>query len=189
MKIIKSRIFKILVSLFIIGFFLGIISNIILDDNNTIINYFSLIENNNFNHFSSLISSITSNYKYAIILWTSGIIFFLSFIVPILIIFRGISVGFTIFSIICSFKIKGVLYSLILLFPSIIINEFIFILLGYYACNFSIKCFNAIKNNKLINIKSFTKNYFIIFIFCLVLLLISSLIEIYITSNILKFVI
>ena len=89
MKIIKSRIFKILVSLFIIGFFLGIISNIILDDNNTIINYFSLIENNNFNHFSSLISSITSNYKYAIILWTSGIIFFLSFIVPILIIFKG----------------------------------------------------------------------------------------------------
>jgi len=189
MKIIKSRIFKILIALFIVGFFLGIISNLLMNDNNSIINYFSLIEQNKFNYFSSLINSIFTNYKYALIIWISGIVFFLSFIIPFIIVFRGISVGFTICGIICSFKLKGLLYALIFLIPSILINELVYLFLSYYSINFSLKVFNAIKNNKLINIKSFSKNYLYIFLIFLGILLMSSLFEIYITSNIIKFVI
>ena len=103
MKIIKSRLFKILVILFIFGFILGIISFYISKYNSFIIDYFNMIENNNYNHFEYLISTLISNYKYAFIIWIFGIIFFLSVITPFIIIFRGISVGFTIFSIILTF--------------------------------------------------------------------------------------
>ena len=190
MKIINSRLFRVLVSLFFIGILLGIISFIIGDkDTNYIINYFSLIKSNNFNYLTSLISSIYSNYKYAFIILFCSITLLLSFIIPIIIIFRGISAGFTIISIIYTYKVKGLLLSLIIMFPVLIINELLFILFSYYSINFSFRLYNAIKNNKNINVKDFSKNYILIFLILLVLLIISSLFEIFISSNLIKFVI
>ena len=188
MKIIKSKVFKLLVVFFIVGFFLGIITNIIYSDNSKIIDYFNLLKNDNPNYFNGLIISISNNYKYAFIIWIFGIIFFLSFLVQFIIVFRGISVGFTLSSIILTFKLKGLIIALIMMIPVMIINEIIFILLSYYSVHFSIKSFKAIKYNKYINIKSFTKNYFYIFLILISILFISSLFEIYITSNIIKFV-
>ena len=190
MKIIKNKLFKVLIVLFILGFVLGIISYLLLDvENNSIINYFSLLKDNKFNYFNGFINSIKYNYKYAFLLWIFGICLFLSFIIPFIIIYRGISVGFTLFSIIYTFKLKGLIMALILVFPVILVNELIFILLSYYAIKFSYREFNIIKNNKSINLKSFIKNYFIIFIIFLGVLLLNSIFEIYISSNIIKFVI
>lgn len=189
MKIIKSRLFKILIVLFIFGFCLGIISSFISKDNSSIINYFTTLENEKYNYLNGLILSFFYNLKYSFIIWILGIIFCLSFITPIIIIFRGISVGFTIFSIIIEFKIKGFILSLIMLFPVMIINELVFLLLSYYSIRFSIKCFNSFKNNSLINIKTFTKNYIYIFLILTLVLFISSIFETFITSNIVKFMI
>ena len=190
MKIIKSRIFKILVSLFIVGILLGIISYILIGtNNNSIINYFSLINNGNFDYLSSLINSLSYNIKYAFIIWSVGIICFLTFLVPIIIIFRGISLGFMITSIIVNFGIKGIILSLIIIFPCILINELIYMLLSYYSINFSLKSINAIRYNKSINLRSFVKNYLYIFIIFLFVLILSSLFEIYISSNLIKFVV
>ena len=111
-----------------------------------------------------------------------------SFIIPFIILYRGISLGLTLFSIIVIFKTKGLLISFILLFPTVLLNELIFLLLSYYAINFSLKVYRSIKNNKMINIKSFSRNYFYIFLISLGLLLLSSIFEIYITSNIIKYV-
>ena len=189
MKIFNSRLFKVLIVLFIFGFLLGIVSFIVIKDNSGIINYFESLKNNDYISFSSFISLLISNYKYAFIIWILGILFFLSIITPFIIIFRGILVGFTISSIIYSFHIKGLLYAFIMLFPCTIINELVFILLSFYSINFSFKLFNIFKNNKFINIRSFTKNYFYIFLILLVTLLLSSLFETYITSNIIRFMI
>ena len=133
MKIIKSRIFKILVILFIVGILLGVISYLLLGSNNSsIINYFSLINNGKFDYFNSLINSIIYNYKYAFIIWMIGIIFFLGVLIPIIIVFRGISLGFMVTCIIYTFGLKGVLIALIMLFPCVLVNEFIYLLLSYY---------------------------------------------------------
>ena len=75
------------------------------------------------------------------------------------------------------------------MFPVLIINELLFILFSYYSINFSFRLYNAIKNNKNINVKDFSKNYILIFLILLVLLIISSLFEIFISSNLIKFVI
>ncbi len=189
MKIIKSRIFKILIALFIFGIVLGIISFIISKDNSSLYNYFTILKEGNFNYLNGLISSISYNYKYAFFIWIIGIVFFISFISLFIIVFRGICLGFSICSIFYTFKIKGLLYSLILLFPCTIVNEIVYLLLSFYSINFSIKVFNAIKKNKFINIRSFTKNYLYILLIFLTVLFISSLFEVYISSNILKNVI
>lgn len=191
MKIINSKIFKILVVTLVIGFIIGIISFIFMDKTSlqsSIINYINLIKNNSYNYSNGLISSIISNIKYSSIIWISGIIFFCSLIIPLIIIYRGISLSLTISTIIYTYKLKGMLYTLIIVFPTIL-NEIIFLFLSYYSINFSIKCFNTIKNNKDINLRSFIKNYFYIFLILSLLLIISSIIEIYLCSNIIKYVV
>lgn len=191
MKIINSKIFKILVVTLVIGFIIGIISFIFMDKSSlqsSIINYINLIKNDNYNYSNGLISSIISNIKYSSIIWISGIIFFCSLIIPLIIIYRGISLSLTISTIIYTYKLKGMLYALIIVFPTIL-NEIIFLFLSYYSINFSIKCFNTIKNNKDINLRSFIKNYFYIFLILSLLLIISSIIEIYLCSNIIKYVV
>ena len=191
MKIINSKIFKILVVTLVIGFIIGIISFIFMDKTSlqsSIINYINLIKNDSYNYSNGLISSIISNIKYSSIIWISGIIFFCSLIIPLIIIYRGISLSLTISTIIYTYKLKGTLYALIMVFPTIL-NEIIFLFLSYYSINFSIKCYNTIKNNKDINLRLFIKNYFYIFLILSLLLIISSIIEIYLCSNIIKYVV
>lgn len=191
MKIINSKIFKILVVTLVIGFIIGIISFIFMDKSSlqsSIINYINLIKNDNYNYSNGLISSIISNIKYSSIVWISGIIFFCSLIIPLIIIYRGISLSLTISTIIYTYKLKGTLYALIIVFPTML-NEIIFLFLSYYSINFSIKCYNTIKNNKDINLRLFIKNYFYIFLILSLLLIISSIIEIYLCSNIIKYVV
>ena len=191
MKIINSKIFKILVVTLVIGFIIGIISFIFMDKSSlqsSIINYINLIKNDNYNYSNGLISSIISNIKYSSILWISGIIFFCSLIIPLIIIYIGISLSLTISTIIYTYKLKGTLYALIMVFPTIL-NEIIFLFLSYYSINFSIKCYNTIKNNKDINLRLFIKNYFYIFLILSLLLIISSIIEIYLCSNSIKYVV
>lgn len=192
MKIIKSRIFKVLILLFILGLLFGVISFIFMDKTsleNYTLNYVDLISKNNFDYIKGLINTLISNYKYLSILWIFGIIFFLFPLVPLIIIYRGISIGLMISSIIYSFKLKGFLYALIILFPAKIINELIYIIMSYYSISFSLKIYSAIKTNKSINITSFSKNYFYILLIFIVALTLTSIFEVYLSTNIIKLVI
>ena len=189
MKIINSKIFKGLVLLYVLGFLIGVITFFILSNKDSnIINYFNLIKSSDYNYLNGLFNSIIYNLKFEFFIWICGLLFIFSPIIPFILIFRGISLAFTLITIIYTFKIKGLILSLILLFPCTIINEAIYLFTSYYALNFSIKTFNIIKNNKTINLKHYIKNYLYQFLIFIIVLLLSSLIEIYITSNIFKFV-
>lgn len=191
MKIIKTKIFRVLIVSFIFGIILGIISFILSDKkiiSTDIINYINLVENGKFNYSLGLINSIFSNLKFSFFIWIFGILFILSFLCIILIIFKGISLGFVFSSIIYVYKLKGALYAFVLSLNAIF-NIFIFIFLSYYSIRFSIKSFNAWRNNRQINYKSFFINYTYIYIILLFILILSSLFEIYISSNIIKFVV
>lgn len=195
MKIIKTKLFKSLLVSFFIGIFIGIICFILLSSNEKIslsddlTNYINLIQEGNFKYFPSLIKSFISSYKYLVLIWIFGIVFFCSLLIPFIIVYRGILLGFTISSIIYVFHIKGILYTLIMLIPSTIIIEFILILISYYSITFATKSFNAIKKDKTINLRHFIKNYFYIFLILSLVTLLSSVYEIYIGSNIIKFVV
>ena len=191
MKIIKSRIFKALFILVMISILLGIISLIIINKTDTktdLINYVTLIKNGKFNYTSALLNTISSNFIYSFLIWMFGIIFIFGFISCGLIVYKGISLGFMLSSIIYTFKIKGALYGLILGAPSIF-NIFVYIVLTYYSVNFAIKSFNAFRNNRMINYKNFFINYVYIYLILFFVLVLSSFFETYITSNLLKFVV
>ena len=195
MKIIKTKVFKILLILFGIGFVFGIVSFFITDkvDKSTIevnlINYINNIKNNDLNYSNAIINTIVQNLKYTSIIWMCGIIFIFVIIVPLLIIFKGILISFTILNIISVFNIKGVLYAIIILFPCTIINLLVILFMSYYSIHFSLKCYKAIKHNKYINLKDFIKNYSLIYIVLCFISVINSFIEIYFISNVLKFVV
>ena len=188
MKIINSKIFKILVALFILGFVVGIISFYIIGTkSNNIISYFESIKNDKFNYLYGLLNSIKYNYKTLFIIWICGLLLIFVFIIPLLECFRGFSAGFTITLIIYTYRLKGLILALIILFP-IIINEIVYLFQSYYSIKLSIRTYNVLKKNKMINLKHYIKNYSIQTLIFFLVLTLSSLIEIYITSNIIKFV-
>ena len=191
MKIFKYKIFKILILVVLLGILLGIISFIMIDKSiikNDLINYINLIKNGNYNYLEGLTNSLTSNISFSFFIWLFGIVFIFSFINIILIIYKGISLGFMLSSIIYVFKAKGLILGLILSLNSIL-NIIVYIVLCYYSINFAIKSYNAFKNNKLVNFKSFYIRYIYIYLILLGVLILNSLLEIYVSSNIIKFVV
>ena len=58
--------------------------------------------------------------------------------------------------------------------------------MSYYSISFSLKIYNAIKTNKSINITSFSKNYFYILLIFIVALTLTSIFEVYLSTNIIK---
>ncbi len=191
MKIIKSRIFKALFLSILVGIILGIISFIIVekkDIKTDLINYINLIKNVKFNYFNSLVNSLSSNLIYSFFIWIFGIIFILFFISLLIIIYKSISLGFMISGVVYTFKAKGVLYALILGLNSMI-NILIYAFLCYYSINFAIKTFNAFRNNRQISFKSFFINYIYIYLIIAGFLILSSFFEIYISSNLIRFVV
>ena len=116
MNIIKSKIFRLLVLLYIIGVILGIVSyficNIsILDD--SVISYFGLFEGD-FNYIDSLINSFCFSFKNSFFLFIVGLLIIGVFIIPLFIIFKGICNSLLIISIIRCFHMKGVILCFIL---------------------------------------------------------------------------
>lgn len=194
MKIFKSRLFKAIIIIFIVGLLCGFIGFILLSNNykselsDSLNNYILLINNSKYNYINTLIKSLSNNYKYSALLLLFGSSFIFAILVPLFIYFKGILLGFNIFSIIYTFKLKGLLYALILLFPEVL-ELIIFILISYYSINLGFKIFNAYKNNKNVNFKSFFKNYLYIFLVLNTLFIITSLFETYISSNIIKFIV
>ena len=165
------------------------ISFLLLNKNgNYIFNYFEVIKNNNINYSLSLLNIVYYNFKYNIIMWLCGLVFIFSFIIPLVIAYKGISLGYTFLYLLYIFKIKGILIALIMLFPCLIINCFVSILIAFYSANFAFKTYNIFTKEKLVNLKTYIKNYVLQLIILLMVLLLSSLFETYITSNILKYV-
>lgn len=194
MKIINNKIFKTLVILFVFGCLLGIISFIFCSSDvkynitNNAKEYVGLLDTSKINYAETMFLSFKYSASYGLYIFILGILFVFSFIIPLLIIFKGILFSFSVFSIIYVFNIKGVLYALILMFPYVI-NMILYLLLSYYSINLSIRLYKVFKNDKLINIRTFFKKYLYIYLIFNLFLLISSLIETFISSNILKFVV
>ena len=195
MKIIKTKLFKLLVCIFCIGILLGIISFILTNSSNKLIikeNMITFIENiesNNINYFSSIFKNISSNLKIMFIIWIFGLLCFTSLFIPFIILYKSIKLSFELVSLIYSYKIKGLFLSLFYLFPFSILYIFLYILISYYSIYQAIKCFRILKANKTINLKAFIKNYILIFIILSSLVVVLSILEIYFLSFITKFVV
>ena len=100
---------------------------------------------------------------------------------------KSFVIGFSISSFILIYKYKGILASLVYVFPSQLINILIILILGVYTLLFSKYLFKLIFfKDKSVNFGKFFKKYTLVLGICLILSLISSLAEGYLVPSLLK---
>lgn len=194
MKIIKTKIFKMLFYGFLIGIILGIISFFILNKSDKFIvkdNIISLIDNiklGSIKYPNTIFLHVSNNLKVISIIWILGLLCLASFIVPFIVVYKGIILSFDVIGIIYAYGFKGFILSLLYVFPSAIIN-ILLLFVSYYAINQSIRTYKLLKSEKMISLKKYIKNYVLIYLILSLLLIILSILEIFFISFIVKLVV
>lgn len=154
-----------------------------------ITNFMSNINDNGISIVQALKNSLSINFTYVFLIWILGMsivgIVFNIFLVYI----KGFVIGFSISSLIYVYGIKGILASLIYIFPHQILNILIIIVIGIYSIMFTINLYKVILGNKNTGIKSFLKKYLYILVIAVVISLISSLSEVLLTPALFKLII
>ena len=150
--------------------------------------FFKNIDSNVINNGQALKNSLIINYIFVLVIWglglsIIGIVFniFLTYI-------KGFVVGFSISSIILSYGYKGILASLLYVFPSQLFNVLVVCVLTIYSIMFSKNLLGIIVSKKNHN-RLMLKRYVIILLFCVIISFLSSCCEIYLFPNLLRIII
>ncbi len=191
---INKNLFVFLLVIVIVGLISGSIFETILgdEDKKLVLDYlnsfFSGVKDGKLNYQTSIINTIIFTVGFALIIWLLGISVIGFFIILFMLFMKAFILGFSISGIIATLGIKGLLLSLIYAFPHHIINILIFMILSAYALIISFKLIQSVTSKKPLNLKNFMNRYLIILIFSVVILIMTSLYEVYIVPKILSFV-
>ena len=187
-----NKLLLILLISTIISFILGCLFISIVDNNGrslikeSINSYFDGIFDGKTNYINGLYTILPRNIFTNIIIWLVGISIVGIIIVSCLLLFKSFLVGFSLSSIIYTYGFKGILISIIYMISEVI-NLFIIFLLTYYSISFSILLFNYLFRKKEYNRRIIMKRYIKIFIICLGITILNSLISIFLIPNLLRF--
>ena len=178
----KKYIF--LLTIAIIGIVMGIIfSNILSNDDEKLVvdkitTYFENIKNGmQINYFETFMNSIKDNVITLLLIWVFGISIIGLLLNIFILFFKSFALGFSIGCIINIYLYRGIILSVIYVFPYYIFNIIIILLLIYYANNLSIKLFKLLFMKKDVKFPDIIKRYFKILGIGLGGFVISSLIE------------
>lgn len=180
--------YLIISTVFIVGIIIGIIFINKTSQINEITEYIdsvvdSIKTNKNINEIFLLKSSIKKNVIWAILLWLMGSTVIGMLVVYIIIAFRGFSLGYTLSAIIATLKLgKGCLF----IFTSMFIQYIIYIPSILALAVSGMKFYNSIINNRQReNIKLEILRHTIFSFFMMLLLILSSFIEVFISTKLL----
>ncbi len=138
---------------------------------------FDTINNHRINYFSTFINSISSYMLSLIGIYLLGI----SIIgMPLIILFlyiKGFVFGFSVYSIINIYHLKGVPLVLSYLFPSHFLLLIVWLLLGYHSISFSIRIFRYLFLKENIPLNKYFKKLNKVLLINLVLTLVCALLE------------
>lgn len=189
----KKILFSFIV-LFLIGLAFGILFIFFINDidktltKKELIEYFSVIKDNS-SYTKGLINSLKNNLLYITLIWSIGLIPFLFIINYFIVFYKGFLIGFVFSSIIMIYRIKGIIISLLFLFPHEYINVFLIITLCVISLKFSRKMYQKIKSNNMYDYNKCYKEYLKTYIIFIILSITSSLLEIFINSFLIKLVV
>ena len=190
-KLIDKKI--ILVSSILLG--LGILSGIIFFFITTSLD--KMIVKNMMNEFvsiktnvtfSTFINSFKYNIIYIVIITLSSLLVIFSPLVLLINYYKGLTIGFLISITISTFKLKGILYFVAILFPHHILMSILLILYSSIMFKLSLKLLKVIYMNEPINLNIFIKKVLILFITSFIVCIIISLLEIYISPLLLSLI-
>ncbi len=181
--------------LLIIGILSGSIFMAILNDtdkqliNEYFNNFISNIENNNLNYFEAIKNGLFNNLLYILIIWILGISVIGIPIVILMFFVKSFTLGFSISSIIFNYKFKGCLLSFINIFPHQILNFLVYIILTTYSIFLSLRIINSIIKKKTIDFRMIMNKYIKVLIFSVIVIVISIIIEVFLTPILIKLII
>lgn len=195
MKLLKkNKLLKILVIITILIILISIYISATLDKQvkeeitNNIITLKNNIKTSKISNINIFTKTISNNLITSSIIWLLGI----SIIgIPIILgiyLFKVLLVSLEIIFFIINIKYTNIFFIIIYLLPSILNIGLYFILL-YYSINYSIILIKVLFLKKEYKLKLITKRYIKVFLFILIGMIISSLIEILLLPSILKYLI
>ena len=177
----QSILFYVIV--FIIALVAGTFFNLILNDKDTklvidhLTNFFTLVKSDNINYLPTFINTFLLNILYIFVIWILGFTVIAIPIIMIIYFFKSFIVGFTISSLISYFKIKGILYSFIYLFPHTIVHLLLILILSTISIFMSLRIIDILRKKKK-NFNILLKKYFIILIIFIFITFITSIYEV-----------
>lgn len=131
--------------------------------------------------FSTFINSFKYNIIYIVIITLSSLLVIFSPLVLLINYYKGLTIGFLISSTISTFKLKGILYFVAMLFPHHILMSILLILYSSIMFKLSLKLLKVTYMNESINLNIFIKKVLILFLTSFIVCIIISLLEIYIS--------
>ena len=191
----QKKIYIFLIIVMLIGLILGIIYAVILNKSDHAIvttsldSFFTSIKNNDIDYKSALINSLVGNISFVTFIFLLGI----SIIGIPLIIFSLASsafiFGFSLSSIIYTYHFDGILKAITYLFPHQLITLLMSLFLGFYALYFGIKLFKYLFRGIDINLRSSMKRYLQVYITVLLIFVLCSFIEVFLSPALIKLVV
>lgn len=181
--------------LVLIGIITGSLFIVILksSDKNLIIEYIESfidgIKNNNFDYIDTFKNTIITNY---IIVLSISIIGFTYFLIPVnilILFYKSFIIGFSLSSFILTYKFKGLLLSIVYIFPHLILNILLFSILTAFTIKLSIKMINHIIKKKEVNMRLYFNKYFYTSLFVIIIITITSIYEAFAAPALLKLVV
>ena len=144
------------------------------------------IKNNNFNYLNTLINTLIINNLIVIIMIIFGISCILVPLNILILFYKSFILGFSISSFILVYKLKGLILSIIYIFPHLILNMLVFCVLTAYTLKLSLNLIKNIIKRKKANLSVYIQKYICVVIVFLIIISISSLYEAYIVPFIIK---
>ncbi len=196
MKNFKNRkTLLFIIILLIIGFIGGLAFIFYISDMDKVIvtkeieEYIALINANKYNYFEGFINSAKINFLYITLIWSVGILFIFFPIIYGIIVYKGFIAGFLISSFVMIYGLKGIVYSIIFMFPQVFINVFLIVSLSIISIKFSKKIYNKIKLNESFNLIEVLKKYMITYLIFIGLSVVCSILEVFLNTFLIKLVI
>lgn len=182
---IDKHLFIFFIILLLIGVLVGSIFVTILNStdktlvNDYLNNFLNTIENNKIDFWLVLKNNLFNTLFLISGVWLLGISVIGLPIIVILFFSSAFTLGFTIGSILLTFKAKGLLFTLIYTVPGQIIKLLMLLLLSIYAVSFSIKLIHSIFKKKTIDFKVIMNRYLLILLITSVVSLVMVLYDTY----------
>ncbi len=182
-----------LLTIVIMGFITGILFSNILSYSDhqklseIIKDYFLNIKNNtSINYLGNFFNIFSINFLYMILIWIFGLSIIGIILNPFILYFKSFVIGFSVGIIISVYGFLGILGSILYVFPHLVINLVVYILLSFYSIKLSIKLFKALFLKKTFNFHEIMHRYLKILGLSGVILLISTLYETFLADFMMK---
>ena len=192
---INKKIFVFLFVLMLMGIIAGSIFTTILNssDKELVINHLNEfidnINNNRLDYLFALKNNLITNISYVILIWLLGISVIGLPIIIIMFFTKCFILGFSVGAILTTFKLKGILVSLVYVFPGQVISLLFLLLLMMYSMSFTFKLIYAILKKKSIDFKLIMNKYFKILLIVLGVIILMSLYDTYLMPRLIKLLI